>query len=131
MTARPSSGDREGEPPIGADAPDRRGDTPADPRAGRLGDGRPTVPDDAVALPVEDWLDLHAFRPQEVAEVVAAYIEVAREAGFAEVRIVHGRGHGVLRETVRRVLARSPRVLGFSDAPPERGGWGATVVRLA
>jgi len=62
--------------------------------------------------------------------VVASYLEAALEAGFQEVRLVHGRGIGVQRESVRALLARHPGVLSFADAPPERGGWGATVVRL-
>ena len=86
---------------------------------------------DAVPLPLEDSLDLHSFRPEETADVVREYLGLARAAGFREVRIVHGRGRGVQRETVRRVLGGSAEVAGFADAPPERGGWGATVVRLA
>jgi DNA-nicking Smr family endonuclease len=87
-------------------------------------------PDEPVVLPVEEHLDLHAFAPEDVREVVVSYLEAAREAGFAEVRLIHGRGIGVQRESVRAVLSRHPGVLSFADAPPERGGWGATVVRL-
>jgi dsDNA-specific endonuclease/ATPase MutS2 len=65
-----------------------------------------------------------------VAAVVADYLDEAHRAGFTEVRLIHGRGIGAQREIVRSVLARHPRVEGFADAPPERGGWGATVVRL-
>lgn len=85
---------------------------------------------DETRLPIEDYLDLHAFRPQDVRSVVEAYIEAAREAGFLEVRLIHGRGIGVQRETVRAALARHPEVESFANAPPERGGWGATVARL-
>ncbi|MBI2467077.1 MAG: Smr/MutS family protein [Candidatus Rokubacteria bacterium] len=85
---------------------------------------------EAVTVPLEDALDLHPFRPEEIADVVREYLEAARAAGFAEVRLIHGRGRGVQRETVRRVLAASSLVAGFADAPPERGGWGATVVRF-
>jgi DNA-nicking Smr family endonuclease len=87
-------------------------------------------PDEPVVLPVEEHLDLHAFAPKDVREVVVSYLEAAQEAGFAEVRLIHGRGIGVQRESVRAVLSRHPGVLSFADAPPERGGWGATVVRL-
>ena len=52
------------------------------------------------------------------------------EAGFTEVRLIHGRGIGVQREIVRSLLSRHPAVAAFFDAPPQRGGWGATVVRL-
>jgi hypothetical protein len=85
---------------------------------------------EAVVVPVEDALDLHPFRPDEIAAVVGEYLRHARAAGLEEVRLVHGRGRGVQRETVRRVLAASPLVATFADAPPERGGWGATVARL-
>lgn len=81
-------------------------------------------------IPIEDALDLHTFRPKETAAVVEDYLAEAAARGFTEVRLIHGRGIGVQREIVRKTLARSPHVLGFGDAPPERGGWGATVVRL-
>jgi hypothetical protein len=84
----------------------------------------------AVPVPIEDALDLHPFRPDEIAEVVREYVGRARAAGLAEVRVIHGRGRGVQRETVHRLLRRLPGVAGFADAEPERGGWGATVVRL-
>jgi DNA-nicking Smr family endonuclease len=88
-------------------------------------------PNDAdVVLPIEDAIDLHAFAPRDVRDVVDAYLEAAHEAGFDEVRIIHGRGIGVQREAVRSLLAGHPRVRAFADAPPERGGWGATLVRL-
>lgn len=84
-----------------------------------------------VVLPIEEFLDLHPFRPRDVRSVVEAYLEEALKAGFTEVRLIHGRGIGVQREIVRSLLARHPAVAGFFDAPPGRGGWGATVVRLA
>ena len=88
------------------------------------------APDDAVVLPVEDSLDLHSFPPADVPHVVEDYLEAACERGFTEVRLIHGRGIGVQRERVRSLLSRHPRVTSFHDAPPERGGWGATVVYL-
>ncbi|MGZ6971733.1 MAG: Smr/MutS family protein [Thermoanaerobaculia bacterium] len=86
--------------------------------------------DDFVAIPIEDSLDLHPFRPEETASVVAEYIEAAAALGFREVRLIHGRGIGVQRAIVRKALERSPLVVSFKDAVPERGGWGATLVRL-
>jgi len=87
--------------------------------------------DDApVPIPIEDALDLHAFAPRDVASVVAEYLDAAVVRGLREVRLIHGRGTGTQRQIVRGVLARHPRVADFTDAPPERGGWGATVVRL-
>ena len=97
--------------------------------AGAVAIGDPVVIE-AVPVPLDDALDLHPFAPAEVADVVRDYLDRARAAGLTEVRLVHGRGRGVQRETVRRVLADSPAVLGFADAPPERGGWGATIARL-
>jgi hypothetical protein len=85
---------------------------------------------EAVVVPLEDSLDLHPFAPADVPDVVREYLARAREAGFAEVRLVHGRGRGVQREAVRRVLAGCSLVAAFADAPPERGGWGATIARL-
>ncbi len=83
-----------------------------------------------VPIPVEDSLDLHPFRPGETASVVADYVAAAAAKGHREVRLVHGRGLGVQRAIVRAALARSPHVLSFSDATPDRGGWGATVALL-
>jgi hypothetical protein len=85
---------------------------------------------EAVALPVTAALDLHSFRPEDVPAVVAEYLEEARRDGLLEVRIVHGRGRGVQRAVVRRLLAGAPGVVEFADASPDRGGWGATLVRL-
>ena len=86
---------------------------------------------DEVILPIEDALDLHAFLPKDVPGVVASYLEAAHARGWREVRLIHGRGIGVQREAVRSLLARHPLVESFADAPPERGGWGATIVRLS
>jgi dsDNA-specific endonuclease/ATPase MutS2 len=86
--------------------------------------------DDPLALPIEDALDLHTFAPRDVASVVTEYLDAAAARGFPEVRLIHGRGIGVQRAIVRAALERHPRVAGFADAPPERGGWGATIVRL-
>jgi dsDNA-specific endonuclease/ATPase MutS2 len=85
---------------------------------------------DEVVVPTEDSIDLHPFRPADVRSVVEAYLEEAIAAGFPEVRLIHGRGIGVQREIVRSLLSRHPAVLEFRDAPAERGGWGATIVRL-
>jgi dsDNA-specific endonuclease/ATPase MutS2 len=84
----------------------------------------------AAAIPIEDVLDLHTFRPRETASVVAEYIAAAAAKGFREVRLIHGRGIGVQRAIVRKTLERSPLVESFRDATPEGGGWGATVARL-
>jgi len=85
---------------------------------------------DPVSLPIEDSLDLHAFAPRDVRPVVEEYLKEAASRGFREVRLIHGRGIGVQRASVQGLLAGHPLVLRFFDAPPERGGWGATVVVL-
>ena len=87
-------------------------------------------PSDVVEVPITDTLDLHTFLPREVADVVRDYLDAAWEKGLRELRIIHGRGIGVQREIVRKVLERDPRVRGVRDAPPEAGGWGATLVTL-
>jgi DNA-nicking Smr family endonuclease len=86
--------------------------------------------DEPVRIPVTDVFDLHTVHPSEVKEVVEAYLEEARRLGLKSLRIIHGRGIGVQRATVRAVLARNSSVIAFSDAPPEAGGWGATLVTL-
>jgi len=86
--------------------------------------------EEPIPLPIEDVLDLHTFAPRDVASVVEDYLVEAATRGFREVRLIHGRGIGVQREIVRAVLARHALVESFADAPPERGGWGATIVVL-
>jgi DNA-nicking Smr family endonuclease len=86
--------------------------------------------DEPVVLPIEDSIDLHAFQPKEIASVVEEYLEECRRAGFAEVRLIHGKGVGVQRNVVRSVLGKHPAVLSHHDAPAEAGGWGATIVVL-
>jgi dsDNA-specific endonuclease/ATPase MutS2 len=84
-----------------------------------------------VRLEITDVFDLHSIRPREVRAVVEEYLREAHGRGFRSVRIIHGKGVGVQREIVRSVLARAPFVERFTDAPPEAGGWGATVATLA
>jgi dsDNA-specific endonuclease/ATPase MutS2 len=86
--------------------------------------------DDAVTIPIEDAFDLHPFAPREIPSVVESYLEAAVEAGFHEVRLIHGKGRGVQRARVHAVLAASALVVRFADAPPERGGFGATIAWL-
>lgn len=86
--------------------------------------------DQPVRIPVTDVFDLHSAPPRDVEGVVQAYLEEAHRLGLKALRIIHGRGTGVQREIVRRVLGRSPLVAAFGDAPMEAGGWGATVITL-
>lgn len=84
--------------------------------------------DDPVQVPIEDSFDLHSFLPADVPAVLAEYLREARERGFGEVRIIHGKGTGARRAQVRRFLANDQNVADWFDAPPERGGVGATIV---
>jgi DNA-nicking Smr family endonuclease len=80
-------------------------------------------------LPIDGVLDLHTFRPQDAGSVVEEYLHACAEKGILEVRIVHGKGKGVLRRTVHALLERNPLVHEFGlDSGPS--GWGATVARL-
>lgn len=81
-------------------------------------------------LQVTDTFDLHTVSPRDVKSVVEEYIHEANRLGFKALRIIHGRGIGVQREIVRKVLAESELVESFGDAPAEAGGWGATLVTL-
>jgi DNA-nicking Smr family endonuclease len=83
-----------------------------------------------IEIPITDVFDLHSAPPRDAKAIVEAYLEEAQERGFRYVRIIHGRGIGMQREMVRTVLARTPFVEAFGDAPMEAGGWGATVVTL-
>ena len=83
-----------------------------------------------VEIPITDVFDLHSIAPRDVKDAVEAYLEEAYTRGFRYLRIIHGRGIGVQRETVRKVLSRTPFVESFGDAPGDAGGWGATVVSL-
>ena len=90
-------------------------------------------PDDdetVVRLEIEDSIDLHGFQPRDIPDVVEDYLEAAVNAGFSQVRLIHGRGTGFQRRRVQEVLKRSPWVLEYRDAPASRGGWGATLAWL-
>lgn len=79
---------------------------------------------------VQDVLDLHGFFPEQIEEVLGEYLQFAVAQGYAEARIVHGKGKSRLKWQVYQVLDGHPLVVRFVDAPPERGGWGSTVVQL-
>jgi len=81
-------------------------------------------------VPVEGSIDLHAFAPRDVVSVVEEYLEEAARKRYREVRLIHGKGTGAQRASIRALLARHPLVESYSDAPPDAGGWGATRVIL-
>jgi DNA-nicking Smr family endonuclease len=84
--------------------------------------------DEIVRLPVEDAIDLHAFAPRDVVSLVDEYLREAHAAGFAVVRLIHGRGKGVQRAAVQRLLREHELVADFWDAAESH--LGATIVRL-
>ncbi len=86
--------------------------------------------DGVAVMAIEDSIDLHHFAPRDILDVVDAYLEAAAEKGFEEVRLIHGRGKGVQRARIRKLLETHPLVESFKDAPHTRGGWGATLVWL-
>ena len=86
--------------------------------------------DEPVEIPIEDVLDLHPFRPNEIRDVTLEYLTVARERGLRQVRLIHGRGIGVQRANVQSLLGTLDWVESFHDADHSGGGWGATVVLL-
>ena len=88
------------------------------------------TPGEPVRIPITDVFDLHTVPPRDVKAIVEAYLEEAHARGFTAIRLIHGRGIGVQRELVRKVLSRTPYVVEFGDAPAEAGGWGATIATL-
>ena len=83
-----------------------------------------------VEIEITDSLDLHSFRPQDIRAVVDAYLTEAHKKGFSLIRIIHGKGVGVQREIVRKVLSETDFVESFKNAPEFSGSWGATIVTL-
>ncbi|HVS54364.1 MAG TPA: Smr/MutS family protein [Opitutaceae bacterium] len=83
-----------------------------------------------VPLPITGELDLHTFRPQDLGELIPAYLDACAARGIDAVRIVHGKGTGTLRTTVHALLRRSPRVQSFRLGDETTGAWGATLVTL-
>ena len=81
-------------------------------------------------LPIDGMLDLHTFLPRDLKTLIPDYLDLCRGKGILEVRIVHGKGTGALRETVHAILARLPGIKKYGLAPAGRGSWGATIVEL-
>ena len=85
---------------------------------------------DPIRIPIEDVLDLHTFRPRDIADLLDEYFAECIKAGIPSVRVIHGKGKGIQKKQVHKILKKHPLVQSFSDAPPEAGGWGATLVQL-
>ena len=83
-----------------------------------------------IIMPIEDSLDLHTFQPRDIPDLLEDYLAECLKAGLYSVRIIHGKGKGVQKRRVQGLLKNNPMVSSFKDAPPEAGGWGATLVEL-
>ena len=83
-----------------------------------------------VEIPINGVLDLHTFHPKEVKSLLHDYIAACREKEIFSLRIIHGKGAGVLKKRVQGILKTHPDVISFIDAPLQAGGWGATVAEL-
>ena len=86
--------------------------------------------DQPIELPIDGILDLHSFHPKEVNSLLHEYIAVCKEKGIYNLRIIHGKGTGVLRENVRRILSNHPAVVSFRTAT-DSSSWGATLVEIS
>jgi DNA-nicking Smr family endonuclease len=84
-----------------------------------------------VKLAIEDVLDLHTFRPKDIPDLLEDYFTECLKAGIYSVRIIHGKGKGIQKRRVQGLLEKNSMVTTFKDAPPEAGGWGATLVELS
>ncbi len=88
------------------------------------------APDAEIRFPIEDTIDLHTFLPKEVPSLLEEYLSECAKAGILEVRIIHGKGKGFLREKVQSFLRRFELVESFHLADHTGGSWGATIVHL-
>jgi DNA-nicking Smr family endonuclease len=86
--------------------------------------------EEIIAIPIEDWIDLHTFSPRDIPSLLGEYLLECQKKGFREVRIIHGKGKGVQLNIVHSFLRKSPLVESFKPAPPEAGGWGVVIVYL-
>jgi len=87
-------------------------------------------PMDLIEFPIEDVIDLHTFSPKDIPNLLNDYFEACIAKKIYSLRIIHGKGSGILKKRVEKILKAHPDVLSFQAAPAEAGGWGATVVQL-
>jgi len=83
-----------------------------------------------VEIPVGDVLDLHSFQPRDVVPAATSFLEAAREAGYRHVRLIHGKGVGVQRASIRSALSKLDWVESATDSDWSAGSWGATLVTI-
>jgi DNA-nicking Smr family endonuclease len=94
------------------------------------GEGENESIEAAIEMPIDGTLDLHTFDPRDVEDLVGDYLAACRERGILDVRIVHGKGRGVLRRRVQAVLGRTSGIERVTVGGAGGGSWGATLVRL-
>ena len=83
-----------------------------------------------VKIPIDGVLDLHTFKPQEVKQLLQDYIAACLDEGIHSLRIITGKGKGIMKAKVESALKSHPQVRGFGNAEPSAGGWGALLVEL-
>lgn len=86
--------------------------------------------DGTIELVIDGTLDLHTFKPGEVKFLIPDYLNECLARKIYHVRIIHGKGTGVMRRTVHSILNNLPYVKTYSIADETAGSWGATVVVL-
>ena len=94
-----------------------------------MSDDDDLVPD-AIEVPIDGVLDLHTFHPRDLRTLIPDYLSECIARGIFQVRIIHGKGTGAVRESVHALLKRDARVEKFALAGVDAGGWGATLVDL-
>ena len=87
--------------------------------------------EEPIPIDITSELDLHTFRPNEIGSLIPEYINECRKKGIFEIRIIHGKGTGTLREGVHQLLKTLPEVKSFRLGDQTSGSWGATLVFLA
>ncbi|MFN1836094.1 Smr/MutS family protein [Balneola sp. MJW-20] len=85
--------------------------------------------EDAEPYPIDGVLDLHLFRPSDIGDLIPEYISECINNNIYSIRIIHGKGKGVLRRTVHSLLERDERVDSYRLAS-DRSSWGATLAEL-
>ena len=86
--------------------------------------------DEPIEIIIDGVLDLHTFHPSDAKALVPDYLAECRQEGILTVRIIHGKGSGVLMRIVHSRLEKLPYVESYRLADGTGGGWGATIVEL-
>lgn len=93
-------------------------------------EGSGEAAEEAVEMPIDGTLDLHHFSAKEVGELVPDYLDACRARGIRHVRVIHGKGKGVLLRKTWSILRKHPDVVDYRLAGRGGGDWGATEVTL-